>query len=74
MPMSAEKDESCESLCASVGGALIACQIAEKLIVVCLSQLFPDDEPVQSIELLQRKMLGKLIGELHSVKYLISSS
>jgi hypothetical protein len=64
MLMSAEKDESWESLKAAIGGALINCQGAERLIVVCLSYLFPNDEPVPSIETLQRKMLGKLIGEL----------
>jgi hypothetical protein len=61
--MSTEEDESWESLCAGVGAALIDCQIGEKVIVFCLAHLFPD-EPVQSFEMLQRRMLGKLIGEL----------
>jgi hypothetical protein len=61
--MSAEEDESWDSLNAAIGAALIACQNAEKLRVFCLAHLFPD-EPIQSFDKLQRKMLGKLIGEL----------
>jgi hypothetical protein len=60
------EDQSWESLYMAVGQALMACQDAEKVIAVCLAQMFPDDEPVQSIEMLQRKMLGKLIGELRN--------
>jgi hypothetical protein len=69
LPMNPEANEKAKFL-ASIGAALIRCQTAERLMVACLSRVFPDGR-IQSIEMFEQleenfreQTLGQLIGEL----------
>jgi hypothetical protein len=57
-------------LCTNIGGAVLACQAAEKLINLCLLYLFPK-EPIRTVEMLEqldeqhrRKTLGQFVRAL----------
>jgi hypothetical protein len=68
--MTPQETEREKFFLASVGAALLRCQTAEQLMVVCLGRLYPD-RPIQSAEMfeqmeegLRNKTLGGLISEL----------